>query len=134
MSEPNPDYVHEKVQGIDVVTFCDLAPIDSEQFARIKQSLCDLVDSGVDRLVLDSSNIEHIPHRFVEILLVVRNILSVRTPFQEVRPSAIFRIVNDRERALDVISSSTSNPLILCSLCPELLTVLTTIGLCDDSD
>jgi hypothetical protein len=52
-----PDFRHEEEQGISPVTFCEPVFSDLEQFIRIKARLCGLIDSGIERLILDLSSI-----------------------------------------------------------------------------
>ncbi len=136
MSEPNPDFVHEKVQGVDVVTFCDRAPTDSEQIARIKQSLCDLVDGGADRLILDFRNVEYVCSLFLGMLLFVRKRLSVKKPFRDfrLRHWEGFETCPDREHALEAISGPECDPLVFCSVRSEIREIFKVCGARTDAD
>ncbi len=148
MSEPNPDFVHEKVQGIDVVTFIHSAHWDEEQGWRTMRSLCNLVDGGVERLILNCSNTpwsnlgsgnvdcnyELFTKMFVAMIFALRDRMSRKESSRGLPPGRILRICPDRETALDVISTSASLRLVVCSLGPGLPELFRVIRLCDDSD
>ena len=145
MSEPNPDYVHEKVQGIDVVTFCHPEQFDERRPGRILSSLRNLVHSGIESLVLDFSNLdfsslglgkvgdERTTREFVSLVGVVGVTMSDSKPSQHTRSGRILRICPDRETALNEISRSESGQLVVCSV-SLLREVFRTCGLCDDRD
>lgn len=145
MSEPYPDYVHDKVQGIDVVTLIHTVRWDEEQGWRTKRSLCDLVDGGVEHLILNCSNIpwsnlgfgnvdfdyELFTKMFVMTIFALRERMSRKESSRGLSPGRILRVCADRETALDVISRSATLRLVVCSLGPGLPKLFGVIGLCD---
>ena len=126
MPKQNPDYVHEKVAGIDIVTLCayDDAWVP-DRYARITKSLFSLIDGGAERLIIDFTNIELIGSGYAGMLIrIARRLCGTSWHPLTMCP--------DRETALDVIANSDSSPLVLCSVSPEVRKVIRTLRLCDD--
>jgi hypothetical protein len=131
-----PDFLRETVQGIDVATFCHSEQLDPERITRIKTSLCELVDDGVERLILNFSNVECICSEFLVMLFAVRKKLSAKKPFDkpEHRNWEGFDICRDQDSSLEVISSSHAGSLVLCSVNPTILELFKRLRLCNDRD
>ena len=122
MSEQNADFTHEDEQGVRVVTFCNEELADLEQIIRIRKSLANLIDSGVQRLILDFQNVTYVSSQFMVVLIVLRKKLSAHKRFKQLseRNWECVQISPDRQTAMAAIANVDSDPLILCAVGPEL--------------
>ena len=128
MPEQTTDYTHEKVAGIDVVTF--FAYDDAwvpDRHTRITHSLCSLIDGGAERLILDFSNIRLFDSDYIEMLIRVAKKLC-GTSWHP------FTICPDRETALNLVPNAESAPLIFCAVSPEVREVFRVLRLYEDQN
>lgn len=109
---PSAAFKQESEQGVSVVTFCTHELRGHEQCSLIKTRLNDLVDSGLERLILDFRNVEYIGSAFLSVLVGLWKKLSVHKSFQapNTRNWVFFQISRDRQTAINVIAEADSDP------------------------
>lgn len=117
-----PECTCEVEQGIHVVTFCKDSLTDPVQIKRIKDYLYQLLDGGVERLILDFKDVPNFGSEILGVLIVVRRKLATRAPFKPPRSRKWewFEICPDRKTALAAMATVDSDPLVLCSIKPPL--------------
>lgn len=108
----------EDEDGITVVTFQSQRLADEQQLDRIKSGLCELVEGGVRRFVLDFTHVRYINSAFLGVLIDLRKRMSDHCRFRVHRDRKweVFEITRDRRTAIDAVSGDECDPLALCGL------------------
>lgn len=112
------DFSLEDEDGITVVTFQSQRLADEQQLDRIKSGLCELVKSGVRRLVLDFTHVRYINSAFLGVLIVLHNKMPDHHRYRTHRERnwEVFEITRDRRTAIDDVSGDECDPLVLCGV------------------